>query len=144
MKEAVVIELAARRESLRDIAAFVADACARFGVEGSDCFDLRLAVEEVCANIIEHGYEGREKGALSLCFSDEGDHVVLRVGDRGTPFNPEDALMPDLTLNWEERPIGGVGLHLVRQVVDELHYDTGADGVNTLTMIKRKTRQETR
>jgi serine/threonine-protein kinase RsbW len=136
------IELVANKESLRDVLTFVQEGCARFGVVGSDCFDVRLAVEEVCTNIIDHGYAGREPGPLELSMSGGSDAVVITVADRGAPFDPDSAQQPDLEASWHERVAGGVGLHLVRKVMDELHYASSPDGTNSLTLVKRKTSQE--
>lgn len=136
------IELVARRESLREILAFVDGACARLGVSGSDAFDVRLAVEEVCTNVIEHGYDGADPGPLGLSLRGDAESVVITVADRGVPFDPDNAQQPDLESGWEERPLGGVGLHLVRQVMDEVRYETSADGMNSTTLVKRKSRLE--
>lgn len=122
--------------SLREVMSFVARACADLGVSGSAAFDVRLAVEEICTNIIRHGYGGLEPGPLVVDIEPAPDALVVRIEDRGVPFDPDDAPPPDLTSEAEERPIGGVGVHLVRQVMDEVEYSTGSGG-NTLRLVKR-------
>jgi serine/threonine-protein kinase RsbW len=134
----VAIECTARPECLGDILAFVDEACVRFGVHGSTAFDVKLAVEEVCANVIQHAYAGAEPGPLGVSIEDRADLLVITVKDRATAFDPSSAAPADTTSGWNEREAGGLGLHLVRNVVDEMHYGTSADGLNSLTLIKRK------
>ena len=134
----VAIECTARPECLGDILAFVDDACSRFGVHGSLAFDVKLAVEEACSNVIQHAYAGTAPGPLAVSIADAPDRLVIVVNDRATAFDPSTAAIPDTTSPWDEREAGGLGLHLVRNVVDEMHYETSPDGLNSLTLIKRK------
>jgi len=134
----VSIERLATLKSLADILSFVDGACQRFGVTGSTAFDIRLAVEEVCTNVIEHGYAGREAGPVTITMEDEGKQIVIVIEDRGASFDPDSASEPDPTLAWAERQPGGLGVHLVKKVTDGLRYESSADGVNSMTLIKLK------
>jgi len=117
------------------IVEFVEDACEQAGVAPAARFDLQLAVEEACTNVIEHAYAGRG-GDFSLEFDVRGPDVVITVRDRGEPFDPTSVPMPDRNLPLERRPIGGLGMYLMRQLMDEMHFSFGADG-NVLEMVKR-------
>lgn len=99
-----------------------------------------LAVDEVCANLVEHADAGTFPGPtrVTVCRSD-GDAIIV-VEDRGRPFDPADAPAPDLSADWEDRPVGGLGWFLVKQMVDDISYESTpvADGLlNRLTLIKR-------
>lgn len=98
--------------------------------------DLHLAGEEVVANIIHYGYDDDDEHEIAVrCVLKPGE-VVLRVKDSGRAFNPLDAPPPRIDIPLEERQVGGLGIHLVRNVIDELDYRR-EDGKNILTMRKR-------
>ena len=129
----------ARIENLGALLEFVEHACRDSGAAQSDVFAFRLAADEVCTNIINHGYAGREPGPITLVFSAADGRMELTVGDRGRAFDPEDAPAPDLESSWEDRQIGGLGLHLIRAMMDEVHYEPDGAAGNRLTLVKRMT-----
>jgi serine/threonine-protein kinase RsbW len=126
----------ARLESLAAIRRFVEDACRAAGAASSACFDLKLAVDEACTNVIEHGYAGAA-GAITVFFESEGDAVRVSIRDRGRSFEPSRVRSADVTSGWEDRPVGGLGWHLIRQSVDEINYERDPSGENRLTLVKR-------
>ncbi len=73
----------ARVESLAAVRAFVEEACRRAGAEASACFDLKLAVDEACTNIIEHGYAGQPAGSIALACEADGDGLRVTIVDSG-------------------------------------------------------------
>jgi serine/threonine-protein kinase RsbW len=98
--------------------------------------DTQLAVEEVITNIIVHGY--KKAGCtihLSCCFT--GDGIEIRIADSAPPFNPLSVPEPELYGDIDTRGIGGLGIYLVRQVMDGLSYRY-EDGKNILTLVKRR------
>ena len=74
-----------------------------------------------------HGYTDRAPGPLEVSFSADGEQATIIVSDRAEPFNPEHAPPPDLEASIEDRPIGGLGWHLVRRIVDEVFYPVRFD-----------------
>jgi anti-sigma regulatory factor (Ser/Thr protein kinase) len=130
------ITCAGRLESLAPLLAFVDRACADAGLAGEDAFAVRLAVEEVCTNIITHGYGGGAAEPVSLAASRRPDALVVTVEDRAPLFDPADAPEPDLAADWSARPIGGVGWHLVRELMDEVHHEPAGEGGNRVTLVK--------
>jgi serine/threonine-protein kinase RsbW len=127
----------ARVESLADVRAFVEQACRQARMDSASCFDLKLAVDEACANIIAHGYRGRTGGSIRIACASDEDSVRVTIVDRGRPFAPADLPPADVTSDWKERPLGGLGWHLIRQSVDEIDYEPDPAGGNRLTLIKR-------
>ena len=103
--------------------------------------DLSLALEEVLVNIIRYGYPEGGKHEILVWLSVEQDSVIVSVEDDGTPFNPLDAPEPDIHLPLEKRPIGGLGIHLVKNLMDGLEYHR-SEGQNRLVMRKHITRSE--
>lgn len=101
-----------------------------WGCPQEKAFDLRVALEEILVNIVNHGKaEGTIEILLSITADAGGFHVL--VSDTGRPFNPLEAEAVDLKKQKAERKIGGLGLHLVRNLADELAYQR-QDGRNIL------------
>jgi len=98
--------------------------------------ELRLAVEEVCVNVIDHGYPAGAPGPIRLAIDCDPDRVVVVVADEAVPFDPTHAPVPDLDAGLDERPIGGLGWHLIRQVMDEIEHEVSPAGGNVLKLVK--------
>ena len=126
---------------LPNIIEFVNHACEEADISPTQRFDLQLAVEEACMNVIEHAYGGKG-GELTVCVEVAGPDVEITVTDHGRPFDPRLVAAPDLRQPLEERPIGGLGIFLMQQLMDEVEFAFSADG-NRLRMVKRGVRPET-
>ncbi len=87
-------------------------------------------------NLIVHGYRGLAPGPIGLTVTTLVDRLVMRIADRGHPFDPRSAPAPDLAARADERAIGGLGCHLVRRLIDRIEYESTADGENRLTLVK--------
>jgi len=116
--------------------ALVDQECRAAGGDARSCGDLKLAVDEACTNVIEHGYEGRS-GTIRLSVAENGGSLTVIIEDRGLPFDPSSVAPPDLSAGWRDRKIGGLGWHFIRSCVDEIRYEPGADGRNRLTLVKK-------
>ncbi len=98
---------------------------------------IRIAVDEIFSNIANYAYqEGNGPVAVLLEDSEEPRSVILRFTDSGKPFDPLSVPAPDLTLPPEERPVGGLGIYMVRKTMDRVSYEY-RDGKNVLTIEKR-------
>lgn len=97
-------------------------------------FKIRLSIEEVIENIVQYAYENGS-GYLEVSTDREGDVLVICFADAGRPFDPLAKPDPDITLSVEERPIGGLGIFLCKQLMDEMYYEY-KDQRNVLTMKK--------
>ncbi len=98
-------------------------------------FKLRLCVEEVVENIVRYAYkDGQGFVEVGTEVRDGALHMTFR--DAGVKFNPLEKDDPDITLSAEERQIGGLGIFLCKQMMDDLQYEY-KDGCNNLTMIKK-------
>ncbi len=105
-------------------------------------FFLNLALDEVVTNIIRHAYEGgRHEIAVRVTL--EGDVLAAEVADDGRAFNPLLAPPADVNAVLEDRPIGGLGVHIVRSVMDSLKYRREGEK-NVLVMKKAIKRDESR
>ncbi len=104
-------------------------------------FQVRLVLEEVVVNIVKHGYgngehDGGRRG-IDISMSSEAGNLTVEITDDGQSFNPlTDSPEPDLDASLEDRPVGGLGLHLVRTLIDTMRYRR-SNGRNRLTLVKR-------
>ena len=99
-------------------------------------YHLNLALEEVVSNIIRHGYGEREDGEVSIAIELTPEAIAVTVEDDGVAFNPLEHPGPDLTAPLEERKVGGLGVYLVRQLMDVVDY-RAEGGRNILRMVMR-------
>lgn len=106
------------------------------GVPPETVGDLNLALEEVVANVIMHAYPQGGAHEIRVDVTAEKDRVTAEVVDDGVGFDPLQWPEPNLALPLAQRPVGGLGLFLIRRVMDELHYSREA-GRNRLTMAKK-------
>lgn len=127
----------ARAESLQAFRDFVEEGCRQAGAEKSACSDLKQAVDEACHNIIVHGYQGENRGAIAVCFEHDGESMVVTIADDALPFVPEAVPPPDLSSDWRARRVGGLGWHLINRMVDVVTYEPGGGSGNRLTLVKR-------
>jgi anti-sigma regulatory factor (Ser/Thr protein kinase) len=92
-----------------------------------------LALEEIVTNILKYAYSDRAVHEIRFAASVTASHVVLQFSDDGREFDPLTAPEPDLDLPLEERPIGGLGIHLIRKLADRMEYQRAGDR-NVLTV----------
>ena len=98
--------------------------------------DVTLALEEVFLNVVRYGFTDTAEHTIVVRLAIRDRDVALTVEDDGIPFNPLNAPVPDIESPLEDRRIGGLGIHLVRQVMDGVSYAREGQ-LNRLTMIKR-------
>ena len=123
--------------TIADFVARVAEACSGCGAGEETCYAVRLAVEEVCMNVLQHGYHG-QPGPLGLRFDPDAETLTVTITDAARPFSPEDAPPADVDSDWENRRIGGLGWHLVHSMMDRVHHELTPDGGNRVTLTKRR------
>lgn len=127
----------ARFEFLDEIRELVARVAREGGFSEKTIYSLQLAADEAASNIIEHAYAGVSDGYLDVACEMNGDTIVIAMKDRGAPFDPSRVQEPNLTSDLSERPIGGLGMYLMRKIMDTVRYKKTSDG-NLLIMTKRK------
>jgi len=130
------ITRAAYLESLGDFREFIKEHCTAVpGVTEEILYDIQLAVDEACTNIITHGYAKMDPGSVILDLELETDKLTLTLTDFGHSFEPGNAPVPDLAASIEERELGGFGLFFINQSMDEVDYRVTEDG-NTMILTK--------
>jgi sigma-B regulation protein RsbU (phosphoserine phosphatase) len=119
---------------LRD---FVEAAATNSGLSHEDAFSFKLAAEEICTNIIQYGYQEGEPGFIVVSFECENDIAKLTIEDQGKHFPPEQVHAPDIETDWEERQIGGLGIYIVKELMDNVSYNKNKDKGNILVLEKK-------
>lgn len=136
MQSASTLQITAKIANLDKIREFVECAAAGFQVPEDAVFDLALAVYEAASNIIEHGYRG-VPGEIEINVNHNGDSLIISLRDRAPVFDPTKLPAPDLSLPLERRQIGGLGVFLMQESVDQIRHKPLPDGGNELLLIKR-------
>jgi len=105
------------------------------GLSKKCIFEANLALDELFTNIISYGFDDKNEHTIRITISLQNDELVFNIEDDGMPFNPTEAETPDLECTIEECRIGGLGIHLAKNLMDEVCYQRCKDK-NILTLKK--------
>lgn len=130
--------IAADRAHLHELEEAVRDWTARLGLNERAAVHIDLVVEELVTNVVFHGRHTREPAWVEVRVERIDDVLCIRVTDNMAPFDPFSMPPPDLSLDIEARPIGGLGIHFVRTLMDTWHYER-AGNFNVVTLHKQLT-----
>jgi serine/threonine-protein kinase RsbW len=128
----------ANYQALSNIHEFITAEASRFGLSGRDLYAVELSVSEAASNIIDHAYSGQGSGIIEISTETRADAFAITFRDYGAPFDPALVASPDVSSPLDCRPERGLGVFLMRKMMDEVIFDFSVPGVNTLTMTKRK------
>jgi serine/threonine-protein kinase RsbW len=128
--------VAGRFKNLDTIARFFAEAAQTAGLDERAIYAVQIAVDEACSNIIEHAYGGEGDDPIECSYQITDCGLVIILHDYGTPFDPNRIPNPALDTALEDRTVGGLGVYLIRQVMDQVRFESTADAGNILTMVK--------
>lgn len=126
----------ARFDHLRAISVFVMDAIKESPFDERQRYAIDLAVDEACSNVIDHAYGGEDRGEIRILLDLNDKGLKITIQDDGAPFEPEDVAEPDLISPLETRCERGLGVFLIRKIMDEARWDFSIPGVNQLTLVK--------
>ena len=129
------LALPAELTSISKFKHFIEDACSAEKLGEDSTYDMKLAVEEACLNIIEHGYAGMNPGSILVSFQGGRRQIVVRITDFGHPFEPSEPPPPDHEAVAAGEAVG-FGLYFMYRSVDTITYETN-ETCNTLTFIKK-------
>lgn len=131
------ITFPARFELLDEIRDLVAHTARDGGFTEKDIYSLQLAADEAASNIIEHAYLGVADASIDIGCDMQSDIIVITMHDTGQSFDPAKVKEPNLEADLSDRQIGGLGIYLMRKLMDEVSYESNLTG-NLLTMTKRR------
>lgn len=127
----------ARYDRIKQACNFVVDAAQIAGLDESAVFHCQIAVDEACTNIIEHGYEGEDRGQIEVVCQVDPGVLQIELIDQSPPFDMTQVPDPELNKSIEDTTIGGLGIYFIKKVMDVVSF-THDNGTNRLTMVKRK------
>lgn len=129
-------------EQLAPISDFITQVARDAGFDEDDVFYIQMAVDEACANIVEHSYGPNDRGEITLkCSSDPDGALRVEIRDTGRSFNPDQIPPPRIDNekgDVDEVQIGGLGLYFIRKLMDEVTFHFDPFSGNRLTLIKRR------
>jgi serine/threonine-protein kinase RsbW len=127
-----------RYTSLADISEFIAQAAQEAGFDSKDIYTVKLAVDEACTNIIEHGYGGEGIGKIECYYSFDTEALTIKLRDWGGTFDPNDVPDPDFNVPLENLQPRGAGLYFMRKLMDKVQFSFNEKEGNQLIMVKKK------
>ncbi len=142
MDDEYAITIAGQYEQVQTACQFVAQGAREAGLDEQAVFHVELCCDEACTNIIEHGYGGENIGDISLSYHIENRSFVIVIRDEGRSFQPESILPPqsvsaknpkDAAKNLQ---IGGLGIHFMRELMDDVQFVFDHQKGNKLIMTK--------
>ena len=110
--------------------------CSLNGIPPATAYAVNLSVDELLTNTISYGYEGSGEHRIDLMIRLDGDVLAVEISDDGIEFAPDSADDPDTHASIEDRPIGGLGIFLTRQMMDSFDYRRD-EGRNVVTLTKK-------
>jgi len=122
--------------AMREVRGFVADFVARHAVATDEQHRIMLVLEELITNLVKYGYRDRPAGSAEVILVLEESRLMLELVDDGDPFDPLEQPPPDLDAPIEERELGGLGIHIIRALADEVHYQRAGER-NILQLMRR-------
>ncbi len=122
MTNTICIQLKNNLSELESVNKVVAEFAERHHLSSKVLFNLNLALEEILTNVISYAYDDKDEHQITVRLFLEQGQLNVEVEDDGRPFNPLEAPEPDLSKSLEERSVGGLGIHFVRKLMDELEY----------------------
>jgi serine/threonine-protein kinase RsbW len=129
------LRVSAELENLSVIRTFVTERGMALGANLDALYDVVLAVDEAATNIVVHGYQGRA-GTIEIEVGLEGQALVVCLRDQAAFFDLHAVPLPDPSLPLEKRPLGGLGVYMMKQLVDRVIHRVPSQGGNELTLIK--------
>ena len=131
-------EFLAEDSNLEKVLAFVTQNLKKAECSPKIMMQIEISVEEIFVNIVHYAYKdtSENQGKVRIGCNIEDGTAKIKVCDSGIPYNPLEKKDPDITLSAEERPIGGLGIFMVKKYMDEIRYEH-TYGENRLVLIKK-------
>jgi len=129
------LETVADLDHLDQINVFIEQTLGAMGITGENFGHICVSLDEAVTNVIMYAYP-QEKGNVRICIEKRDGRVTFEISDSGKPFNPLEQPVPDVSANIENRMIGGLGIHLIRHMMDEISYRRD-NGRNYFILVKK-------
>jgi serine/threonine-protein kinase RsbW len=136
-----LLRIPGRYDHIKQICEFVSAGAKQAGLDDDVVFKIELACDEACTNIIEHAYGEEGIGDITATWETTPHSFIVTLHDNGQGFNPAEVedptfVKPNAEPDPETLKVGGLGIHFMRNLMDELRYQFDDEQGNTLTMLK--------
>jgi len=131
------ITVSSSTKSLSEIRRFIRSVAGESGFNKNTVEEIVLAVDEACTNIIKHAYKNSPDNLIEINARFAASTLTLTLIDYGKKFNPDYIVPPDLEEKLKKRKSGGLGIHLMRNLMDEVIYEVSNPKFNKLTLVKK-------
>ncbi len=136
------IELKSKTENLKIIREFVSDFAKEKGFSVKEISDMILAVDEAATNIIKHAYGFDEDKEIIVNVKLENNKLEISLIDFGKKFDPDKAKLPDIKESLKLKKSGGLGIYLMKKLMDDVIYEIDNPNYNKITLIKKRNESE--
>lgn len=134
------MRIESKTEVLADVRLFVSTAAREFGFNDDDVMKIEIAVDEACTNIIKHAYNNRPDGWIHIDVRGQSenskDKFIINISDSGKSFNPEHYTAPDMAKYFQKMQRGGLGVFLMKKIMDEVEYGSASPDGNSIRLVK--------
>ena len=124
-------------ENLGKIRTFLYEIADEAGFKKKEIEEIVLAADEACTNIIKHAYEFDPTQDIEITAAFDDERLTIKIKDYGKKFHPQSVEPPDLEAKLKKRKPGGLGVHLIKTLMDEVLYDFSNPDFNILTLVKK-------
>jgi len=130
------LKIPSQVDNLEIIRDFISGVAQKVGFEVDEANKIELAVDEACTNVIEHAYNNDDSNDIDIAIKLDYQKLTILVTDRGKSFKFNQVEMPDMDSYLAELRVGGLGIYLMRTLMDEVDYLTKPNGNNEVRMVK--------
>jgi anti-sigma regulatory factor (Ser/Thr protein kinase) len=123
-------------DKLTAIANFIKQTTRNMGMDEDGIYAMELAVDEACTNVIDYAYQGQRGHPVTIECRDENGNCVVVIRDHGRPFDPSRIPSPDLRAPVSRRKVGGLGIYIMRKLMDDVHFCCDPATGNELILVK--------
>lgn len=136
METTIAIQIPNKIPEIERVCDAIAEFSRKHAVSDKTIFTLHLALDEILTNIISYGYSDTEEHKIDIRYSLQKDFLKLEITDDSNPYDPANAPEPDINASLENRKIGGLGIYLIKNMLDDIKYSS-ENGKNTLVLTKK-------
>ncbi len=131
-----------RTDNLLEVREFVSEAARQFGFGDEDVANIVLAVDEACTNIIKHAYQYAPDKEILVSIVRNNGSFEVKIKDNGKNFDPNELRPPDLKQNLSHHRRGGLGVYLMKKLMDKVEYHFTEGKSNEVSLVKYLTKQQ--
>jgi serine/threonine-protein kinase RsbW len=133
------VTIPGRHDRVIDVCKFVISGARQVGFDEDELFRIELACDEACTNVIEHAYGGDDQGPIRVIWEFDGGAFIITIYDHGRYFDPDSVPKPQIPESpdqFDQLKIGGLGIHFMRSLMDEIRFESDTGAGNKLVMVK--------